>query len=403
MIMMSISARQTLRRLLIIVFTVVVYSSTNNTDSSDGGVSSFLVIPSLSIPRTCTAIILRRRQRHPAGYILHTTAQHVVFVRRGRSPTRTTIRSIPRRQNHPCSSTRTLLSSNNDDDASSTNDNGITKNNKSKDHNDSNNNNDVNVNVNVTGIEIIQVIVYRLSLIVVSLAFGVHQFTTLDTSGSSSGSTTNFLEGTGLSRDGITTMNSVSGTIFLYGILFTAVSIPKYRGTTEIVDSGRSSEEKETIEALMKMKKNFKNKNKEDTNYVARLNDSLPILSILILLIKVLLSIAIVINGSSNITTTDTVLGLQRAIDEILIPSVVLTMLAIREIGYYGLEYKVEALIIILLIEPLSKICIESLPPMIEHITNPLLMITLLLLAFGKVFEPVQDDIQPNNSNFFQD
>ena len=151
------------------------------------------------------------------------------------------------------------------------------------------------------------------------------------------------------------------------------------------------------------MKKNFKNKNKEGTNYVARLNDSLPILSILILLIKVLLSIAIVINGSSNITTTDTVLGLQRAIDEILIPSVVLTMLAIREIGYYGLEYKVEALIIILLIEPLSKICIESLPPMIEHITNPLLMITLLLLAFGKVFEPVQDDIQPNNSNFFQD
>ena len=402
MIMMMISARQTLRRLLIIVFTVVVYSSTNKTDSSDGGVSSFLVIPSF-IPHTCTAIILRRRQRHPAGYILHTTAQHVVFVRRGRSPTRPTIRSIHRRQNHPCSSTRTLLSSNNDDDASSTNDNSITKNNKSKDHNNSNNNNDVNVNVN--GIEIIQVIVYRLSLIVVSLAFGVHQFTTLDTSGSSGGSTTNFLEGTGLSRDGITTMNSVSGTIFLYGILFTAVSIPKYRGTTEIVDNGRSSEEKETIEALdlMKIKKNFKNKSKEDTNYVARLNDSLPILSILILLIKVLLSIAIVINGSSNITTTDTVLGLQRAIDEILIPSVVLTMLAIREIGYYGLEYKVEALIIILLIEPLSKICIESLPPMIEHITNPLLMITLLLLAFGKVFEPVQDDIQPNNSNFFQD
>ena len=72
--------------------------------------------------------------------------------------------------------------------------------------------------------------------------------------------------------------------------------------------------------------------------------------------------------------------------------------ISLREIGFYGFEYKAEAVlaIFIFFLLTLSDVGIS------ETALSTCLALCLLVLSFGKLFEPIKDDLRPNESKFFQ-
>lgn len=200
------------------------------------------------------------------------------------------------------------------------------------------------------------VCLYRFALASASVAYTV-------------GELTNLLSGSGLSIQTISTIQQNSHVIFGCGILGAALLVPSHVQTrTEDVD-----EDSVVGDSL-----------------VLILNRSLPMLGSLAIVVEVMNSILNNVPGSSNFLIT----GFDKTAD------LFICALCLREIGFFGVAYKAEAVLTIFLC---ANLAIHDLIGFPEFALRGGASIGLLVLSFGKFFEPLEGDLRPNGSAFFRD
>lgn len=203
-----------------------------------------------------------------------------------------------------------------------------------------------------------EVLLYRLALISASTAYTCNLLSTgLVTSDS----------GAGLSLDFLYHLQNSSHVIFTWGILLAALVAPPNLGA--VTDTSK--------------------KNDFDNALFLLLNELLPTLSGFAIIAEVVNKI------QENLSDKSTSLD---SLDNIAM--VLITLICFREVRFFGASYKAEAIFAIFCAVILA---LNELIGFSESALSGGLSLSLLVLSFGKIFEPLRDDLQPNQSAFFQD
>eukprot|EP00551_Chaetoceros_affinis_P007252 CAMPEP_0203673502 /NCGR_PEP_ID=MMETSP0090-20130426/12738_1 /ASSEMBLY_ACC=CAM_ASM_001088 /TAXON_ID=426623 /ORGANISM="Chaetoceros affinis, Strain CCMP159" /LENGTH=198 /DNA_ID=CAMNT_0050539177 /DNA_START=315 /DNA_END=911 /DNA_ORIENTATION=- len=193
------------------------------------------------------------------------------------------------------------------------------------------------------------------------------------------------IEGLGLSVEMITNVEHLSNMVFTWGILCSALAIPNnQRGFRAKNAEGQQGEGEVDREVEFHAHPGVFDRNSTWPTFV---NNALPYLSSLAIVIKL-------INETLSLSIMPT---LDEVSNEFFISAVCL-----REIGYFGAPYKVEAILALGLVF-ISSLGLNEGIGFSDTILSSLLALCLLVLSFGKVFEPLQDDLHPNGSAFFRD
>lgn len=217
-----------------------------------------------------------------------------------------------------------------------------------------------------------QVLFYRSSLIIASLAYAGIQIMQ-----------SSFLENSGLSRTSVENFGHMSGSLFTWTIIATALSSPP------------------NLEVDLLCNDNDKNGDSKKDNATRNslfllLNESLPKLALFTLLLNI--GDTFIFHQATTISTSTTMSNL------------FISAICVREVIFFGAAYKAEAIFAILAIIISASIGIHGSNPQFSVIaqspSSPLslgLALCLLVLSFGKIFEPLSDDLIPNDSAFFRD
>lgn len=214
-----------------------------------------------------------------------------------------------------------------------------------------------------------KVVFYRLSLIIASIACGLSQAIIT-------------FQGSGLSLDTIKYIEQLSNVVFTWGILSTALTIPNYRD----IRSGTETSDKNSAFVL--------------------LNDSLPTLAIAVTILKIIVSVGSNISSSNNDITIEnhdienlTALNIDKFVFGFFTSAI-----SLREIGYFGAGYKVEAILVLIFvsISTFSFGFYNSIG-LTDTLCKSAIALCLLVLSFGKILEPFEDDIRPDGSSFFKE
>jgi hypothetical protein len=213
-----------------------------------------------------------------------------------------------------------------------------------------------------------EVLIYRATLIICSVAFAMDQL-------SSS------LYGSGLSPILIEQLNQTSHSISTWSIVLSALFAPAYLGA--ITDQ---SKKKEVNNAL----------------YLIT-NELLPQLAGFAIFFEVLNVIQYynrnAIPTMDSAATAATAAGsMTSTLDNTTL--VFISLLCFREIGFYGASYKAEAILAILFS---VAIVLNDFIGFSDIVLQWGLSLSLLVLSFAKVFEPIKDDLIPSGSAFFND
>jgi len=209
----------------------------------------------------------------------------------------------------------------------------------------------------------IQVFSYRITLITASSAFIIGQLSKLLLVSSS-----------GVSVESMIALEQNSHLILGWGILFAALIAPPNLGV--VTDE---KDESDVGDAILLF-----------------INKLLPGLASFALIVETLNAI------QSNVSLGT--IGFLSAASDNLDKTTYLFICAIclREIGFFGALYKTEAIFAVTL-------CICSAFSLNDRIgfselgLTSLIALCLLVLSFGKIFEPIEDDLRPNKSSFFKD
>ena len=225
--------------------------------------------------------------------------------------------------------------------------------------------NDPDVNIDETEITIkqkIEVILYRTTLISASVAYTFDQLSKLLSSAG----------GSGIPTETLSNLEQTSHGILGWGILLSALLAPPNLGA--ITDQRKENDVDNALFLLV--------------------NELLPTLASFAILVEIVNTIQHNLSqGTSEFLSATS--GTLDATTNIFIGAICL-----REIGFFGASYKAEAILAILLTVALS---LNDMIGLSESALEGGLVLCLLVLSFGKVFEPIEDDVRPNNSAFFRD
>jgi uncharacterized integral membrane protein len=244
--------------------------------------------------------------------------------------------------------------------------------------------------------EKINVVLFRISLVAISIAYSLNQITDI-------------FQGSGLPMDTLTNIEQSSNAIFGWGILVTAFIIPNYRGsidktfdedTTNIDNSNSDDYDSTRTDGT----DGNVNNNEEDTgndSLSVILNNALPILSSVTILFKLVSTIVSGnINEAANLESISTASISSNMDQELFISGIFIIAICAREIGYFGAGFKAEAILAIILVST-SLTGLNDIIGIPDAVVSSVLALCLLVLSVGKVFEPLEDDIRPNGSLFF--
>lgn len=201
------------------------------------------------------------------------------------------------------------------------------------------------------------VIFYRIALISASSAYAVNQIVSLLNSGG----------GAGLTEETLTALQENSFLAAEWGILLSALFAPPYLGA--ITDT--------------------KKENDVDNALFLLLNELLPQLAGFAIFFEV---VNLVQRNLSDGPVGSTLLENTT--------SIFISLICLREIGFFGASYKAEAILAIFLCIGLG---LNDVIGFSEIALTSSLALCLLVLSFGKVFEPIRDDLKPNKSAFFKE
>ena len=216
-----------------------------------------------------------------------------------------------------------------------------------------------------------KVVFYRLSLIMASIACGLSR------------AIITFQGSAGLSLDTIKYIEQLSNVVFTWGILSTALTIPNYRD----IRSGTETSDKNSAFVL--------------------LNDSLPTLAIAVTILKIIVSVGSNISSSNNDITIEnhdienlTALNIDKFVFGFFTSAI-----SLREIGYFGAGYKVEAILVLILFVSISTFSFGFYNSigLTDTLCKSAIALCLLVLSFEKNLEPFEDDIRPDGSSFFKE
>jgi hypothetical protein len=232
--------------------------------------------------------------------------------------------------------------------------------------NDKNNNKD-DTSLNNTNTQEItikskaEVLLYRSTLIIGSVAFGMDQLSTS-------------LNGSGLSPLFIAQLNQSSHFISTWSILLSALFAPAYLGA--ITDQSKKNEVNNALFLIT--------------------NEVLPQLAGFAIFFEVLNVVQYY--NRNEISTMASVTNMNSTLDNTTL--VFISILCFREIGFYGASYKAEAVLAIIFS---VAIALNDFIGLSDIVLQWGLSLSLLVLSFAKVFEPIQDDLIPSGSAFFND
>ena len=206
----------------------------------------------------------------------------------------------------------------------------------------------------VTTIQKLQVCSYRISLISASFASVIGQLSRLL-----------LASGSGLSAEFIDAVEKHSHDVLVWGIILAALITPPNLGLPNKSDSGEA--------------------------FLLFVNKLLPGLASFALIIETINLLQSPFGGPIELNNT---------LDNTTYLFIV--AISLREIAFFGALYKVEGILAILL-------CICSALDLNEFIgfsdlgIENLIALCLFVLSFGKILEPIGDDLRPNKSSFFRD
>lgn len=204
-----------------------------------------------------------------------------------------------------------------------------------------------------------EVILYRIALLSASMAYACNLLSHgLATSNS----------GAGLSLDLLYHVENSSLFIYTWGILLAALVVPPNLGA--ITDTNR--------------------KNDWDNALFLLLNELLPTLAGFAIIAEVVNKIQENLSDPRSSSTS--------SLDNIAM--VLVTLICLREIKFFGASYKVEAIFAIFCA---VSLVLNHLIGFSEIALSGGLSLSLLVLSFGKIFEPLKEDLKPNQSAFFRD
>ncbi len=207
----------------------------------------------------------------------------------------------------------------------------------------------------------VEVYLYRSFLASASVAYGTEQlFKLLLTSGS------------GLSIQKISTIEQNSHAIVGWGILFSALLAPTYLGAA--TDKNRE--------------------NDVENAFFLLLNELLPTLASFAIVVEIINTI----QHNLSQSTAEFLSATSDSLDSTTY--LFISLISLREILFFGASYKAEAILAILFSIGLT---LNDFIGFSEVTLTAGVSICLLVLSFGKAFEPIKDDVKPNKSAFFRD
>lgn len=189
---------------------------------------------------------------------------------------------------------------------------------------------------------------YRCTLFSVALGFSV------------SFAATTLLQGTGLGLDTLEWLQEASHAVLLWSTYLTGLLAPPLSNHPAAADS----EQSDSISVLLPL-----------------LTQALRTLGVVAILIHL-------------IGVQDT-LPFEYSSLETLEIAAILSGICVREILFYGIAYKVEAVV------ALVFLLLQASNQLPEAVTVGGLSLALLVLSVGKVFEPISSDLVPDQSAFF--
>lgn len=284
--------------------------------------------------------------------------------------------------------------------------------------------------------ENINVILFRTSFIVSTCAFSLKEIfipILLEATGGGTG-------GSGLSMETMDYLEISSMNVSTWGIICTSLIIPKYKQQPQLQQQQKQNRPQdddqviETVEIIRKsdfdISNNIDNENNNtsQSSWMTFINDLLPIFAISGAVVK-LIAIMMISSGSlfeksasiavtAAVTTAVTSPTSSTTISLLdpMINGILVSALCIREIGYFGYQYKVEAIValgvslfstIMKTMMTTTTIAIDTgtgtgtnAPSLISGLSG-IYALCLLVLSFGKLFEPIEDELETNGSNFF--
>lgn len=206
-----------------------------------------------------------------------------------------------------------------------------------------------------------EVLLYRITLISASTAYACIQLSNMLLGA-----------GSGLSLEYITSIQQTSHAIVGWGILFAALLAPPYLGA--ITDTNE--------------------KNDANNAFFLLLNELLPNLAGFAIIVEVINTI----QANLSQGTAEFLSATSPSLDNTT--NIFISFICLREIGFYGASYKAEAILAILFCLALG---LNDSIGFSEVALTSGLGLSLLVLSFAKVFEPLEDDLEPNQSAFFKD
>jgi uncharacterized integral membrane protein len=213
-----------------------------------------------------------------------------------------------------------------------------------------------------------EVLLYRSTLMIGSVAFALDQLS-------------NSLYGSGLSPLFIEQLDQISHSISTWSILLSALVAPAYLGA--ITDQRKENEVNNALFLIT--------------------NEVLPQLAGFAIFFEVLNVVQYYYrNEISTLASTATFSSMDSSSGSTLDNTtlVFISLLCFREIGFYGASYKAEAVLAILFS---VAIALNDFIGLSDIALQWGLSLSLLVLSFAKVFEPIQDDLIPSGSAFFND
>ena len=207
-----------------------------------------------------------------------------------------------------------------------------------------------------------EVVLYRITLISASIAYACGQLSNLLIGAG----------GAGLSVDSIASIQQTSHIIVGWGILFAALLAPPYLGA--ITDTNKNNDMNNALFLL--------------------LNELLPTLAGFAIIVEVVNTIQTNLSqGTATFLSASS-----ESLDNTT--NIFISFICLREIGFFGAGYKAEAILAIIFCVAIGLN--DSLGFSEVALTSGL-GLSLLVLSFAKVFEPLEDDLEPNQSAFFMD
>jgi hypothetical protein len=207
----------------------------------------------------------------------------------------------------------------------------------------------------------IEVCLYRFTLTSSSVAYATGQLSKLL-----------LVSGSGLSTQTIAAIEQNCHAILGWGVLFASLLAPAYLGA--VTDQ--------------------KKENDVDNALFLLLNELLPTLASFAIVVEI-------INTIQNNLSQGTANFLSATSDSLdSTTDLFICAICLREIGFFGASYKAEAILAIVFSVALT---LNDSIGFSESALTAGSALCLLVLSFGKFFEPIEDDLRPNYSAFFKD